>query len=96
MEQPLYTSLKVNNEILLCEISDMDVKRQVERVLLRNRISYFVRWNKPGFFRRRRETCIFCINDNDKSLAENAIRSLGKDVEQKVTFLMSKSPYDFF
>lgn len=96
MEQPLYTSLKVNNEIQLCEISDMDIKIKIERVLLQNRISYFVRWNKAGLFRRRKESCIFCINDNDRNLAENSIRALGKDVADKVEFILSKSYCDFF
>ena len=37
--QPLYTTLKVNNEIELCEVSDPDCKQLIERALLKNRIS---------------------------------------------------------
>ena len=33
--QPLYTTLKVNNEIELCEVSDPDCKQLIERVLLK-------------------------------------------------------------
>ncbi len=29
--QPLYTTLKVNNEIELCEVSDPDCKQLIER-----------------------------------------------------------------
>ncbi len=54
MEPMIYTPLKVNNEIELCEVSDMDCKHLIERVLLKNRISYFVKWNKSGLFSRRR------------------------------------------
>ena len=39
MEQPLYTSLKVNNEIELCEITDPECKRLIEKALLSKRIS---------------------------------------------------------
>ena len=96
MEQSIFTSEKVNNEIELCEVFDLDCKQQVERILLKNRISYFVKWNKSGFFNRRRETCIFCINENDKELATESIRSLGKDVEKNIEFLMNKTYNDFF
>lgn len=96
MERTIFTSLKVNNEIELCEVSDTDCKTQIERALLANRISYFVKWVKPRFLHRRREICIFCINENDRELAEHAIRSLGPSVEKRIDFLMSKSENDFF
>lgn len=96
MEQTLYSSLKVNNEIELCEVSDMNCKQLIERELLKNRISYFVKWHKASLLRRKPVTCVFCINDNDKELAENSIRALGKEVESKVEFLMSKTYNDFF
>lgn len=96
MEPMIYTPLKVNNEIELCEVTNMECKQLIERVLLKNRISYFIKWNKGGFFKRRSESCIFCINENDRELAEHSIRALGKDVEHKIEFLMNKSVNDFF
>ena len=48
MEQPLYTTLKVNNEIELCEITDPECKQLIERKLLKERISYYIRWMKPS------------------------------------------------
>ena len=96
MEQTIYSSLKVNNEIELCEVSDMNCKQLIERELLKNRISYFVKWRKASLLRRKPETCIFCVNDNDKELAESSIRTLGKDVENKVEFLMSRTYNDLF
>ena len=48
MEQTLYTALKVNNEIELCEISDLDCKQLIERRLLAARISYFIRWMRSS------------------------------------------------
>ena len=96
MEPTIYTTLKVNNEIELCEVSDMNCKQAVERALLKNRISYFVKWRNNGLFRRKNESCIFCINENDKDLAEQSIRALGKEVEGKVEFLMNKTYNDLF
>lgn len=52
--QPLYTTLKVNNEIELCEVSDPDCKQLIERALLKNRISYYIRWPKASFFSRKK------------------------------------------
>lgn len=96
MEQTIYSSLKVNNEIELCEVSDMNCKQLIERELLKNRISYFVKWHKASILRRKPQTCVFCINDNDKEIAENSIRALGKEVESKVEFLMNRTYNDFF
>lgn len=87
MEQNIYSTLKVNNEIELCEVTDMNCKHLIERELLKNRISYFVKWHKARILRRKPEACVFCINDNDRELAETSIRALGKDVESKITFL---------
>ena len=56
--QPLYTTLKVNNEIELCEVSDPDCKQLIERALLKNRISYYIRWPKASFFSRKKDACI--------------------------------------
>ena len=72
--QPEYTKVKVHNEIELCETTDMEVKQQIERVLLRNRISYYIKWHKQGLFRRNRDVCLFCVNDNSKEEAEELIR----------------------
>ena len=72
MQQTLYSMVKVNNEIELCEVGDMDCKQAIERELLQNRISYFIRWNKGGLFRlgRKKDYCIFCVNDNAAEEAE--------------------------
>lgn len=48
--QPEFTKLKVHNEIELCETADMDVKQKIERTLLANRISYYIKWRKQGIF----------------------------------------------
>ena len=74
MEQPLYTTLKVNNEIELCEITDPECKQLIERKLLKERISYYIRWMKPSLFHRNKNACVICVNENVKEAAEDLVR----------------------
>lgn len=85
-----YSSVKVNNEIELCEISEPECKNLIERELLKNRISYFIRWYKPHLFSRR-EVCIVCIHDDAKELAENIVRTVCDESGYNVRFLMKRS-----
>ena len=89
--QPLYTALKVNNEIELCEVDNLDCKREIERELLKNRISYYIRWPKPSIFNRRRFNCIICVNDNARDAAEQVINSICSSNNYTVKFLMRHS-----
>ncbi|MBE5867725.1 MAG: hypothetical protein E7293_02025 [Lachnospiraceae bacterium] len=91
----IYTGLKVNNEIEICEIADMGTKQQVEKILLQNRISYFIKWPKSKLFARRRVLCILCVNENSCEAAEVAIKSLGEEVTDGVRFIMRKSDNSF-
>lgn len=89
--QPLYTALKVNNEIELCEVSDLECKRIIERELLKNRISYYIRWPKSKFFNRNKYLCVICVNDNAKEEAENVVRTICDEAGYHVRFIMKKS-----
>ncbi len=91
MEQPLYTAVKVNNEIELCEIADLECKHLIERALLRERISYYIRWLKPSIFHRNKNICIICVNDNSKEIAENVVRAVCDEKGYPVKFLMRKT-----
>jgi hypothetical protein len=93
--QPLYTTLKINNEIELCEIAGHECKQAVERALLQKRISYYVRWLKPSLFSRRKDVCIICINDNVREEAENAVRAVCDETGFDVRFLMKRSKADY-
>lgn len=74
MEQPAYTKVKVNNEIEFCEVKNMEMKDKVEKALLRERVSYFIRWKKPGFFSNdRKERCIFHVNSQQLDAALRAM-----------------------
>ncbi len=91
MEQSLYTKVKVNNEIELCEISNPDCRHMIEKALLHQRISYYIRWPKPYLFRRNKNTCIICVNDYSKETAENVVRNVCDEKGYPVKFLMRKS-----
>lgn len=82
---------KVNNEIEFCKVSDKDVKTAVERALLSERISYFIKWEKPGFFSaEKKDSCIFCVNEWQVEAAEKAIASLGDEIESKIKYVMKR------
>ena len=86
-----YSKLKVNNEIELCKVSDSTVKGQVEKALLKERISYYIRWEKAGLFAKRgTEICVFCINEWQTEAGEEAIRALGSDALSHVKFIKKK------
>lgn len=92
-----YTKVKVHNEIELCEVADIEMKDLIEKELLKCRVSYFLRWTKPKWFSSNRNgTCIFCVNDAQKEIAENAIKELGLDSNDKVKFLMRKVDKIFY
>lgn len=88
--QPLLTNVKVNNEIELCEVSDQECKRLIERALLQNRISYYIRWTKASFFSKK-QNCIICINDHSKEEAEEIVRGICDEGGYHVKFLLRHS-----
>ncbi len=89
--QPVYTALKVNNEIELCEVDNIECKQLIERALLKSRISYYIRWAKTSFFNRKKMNCIICINENAKEEAENLVREICDEAGYSVKFLLRKS-----
>lgn len=88
--QTLYSSLKVNNEIELCEISDEECKKLIEKALLQNRISYFMRWQKKSVLGRK-ESCIICVNENVRDEAAEIVQAVCDEAGGRVRFLMRKS-----
>lgn len=91
MIQPLYTTLKVNNEIELCEVVDQECKRAIEKALLRERISYYFRWPKTSLFGHSKDACIICINDNAREAAEAVVNQVCDEGGYHVKFLMKHS-----
>ena len=92
--QQIYTNFKVNNEIELCEVSDEECKKLIEKALLQNRISYYVRWVKTSLFSKK-QNCIICVNDNSKEAAENLVRSICDEAGYNVKFLLRSASNDY-
>jgi len=87
-----FSKVKVNNEIELCRVTDMKVKTMIERALLEARISYFIKWEKPGFFSsNKKPSCVFQVNEWQSELAEQAIANLGDEAESKIKYIMKKT-----
>ncbi len=86
-----FNTVKVNNEIELCEVMNSECKKEIERALLKNRISYYIRWPKNSFLSKRRESCIICINDNSREEAEEVVRAVCDDTGYRVRFIMKRS-----
>lgn len=69
------TSVKVNNEVAFCKVYSLKRKEEIERLLLKNRISYFVKWQEQKFFQRMfssdsKESIIFIICIHDTAIAQ--------------------------
>lgn len=45
-----YSKVKVNNEMDFCSVTEPDVKTMLEKAFMKARVSYFLRWEKPGIF----------------------------------------------
>lgn len=95
MQNTIFNLQKVNNEYEICEISSLEAKQQIEKALLQNRISYFIRWPKPKLFSRHKVLCILCVNESSREIAEESIKGLGDDVTDHVRFIIRKSANDF-
>lgn len=96
MEHSIFTTVPVNNEIELCEVNDLECKQLIERQFLKNRISYFIRWPKTSIFRSKRNTCIFCVNDISRDLAEDVVRVICDEYGFQVRFLMKRTSQEMY
>ena len=70
------TSVRVNNEVAFCKVYNLKQKEEIEKRLLKNRISYYVKWQEQKFFKRifdseTKEKIIFIICIHDTAI-ENA------------------------
>lgn len=63
-----------HNEIEFMRIDDVQLKNKIEKIFLQNRISYYIRWEKPAFWKKilgknEENRCKICINGWDKEKA---------------------------
>ncbi|MBQ3163095.1 MAG: hypothetical protein IJC02_00910 [Lachnospiraceae bacterium] len=89
-----YSKVKVNNEMDFCSVTDQNVKTILEKAFMKARVSYFLRWDKPGFFAKvfkgESQSIVFCINSAQIETAEEVIKELA-DVESAVKMIRTKS-----
>lgn len=83
-----YNKAYYHNEIELVRVNNTELKNKIEKAFLRNRISYFIRWDKVTIWQRlfgkkNSEQCKICINDWDRELALEILNSLEADIEKQ-------------
>lgn len=92
-----YQKVKVHNELEWCQVTDIETKEKIEKVLLKNRVSYFVKWEKPKLFSNEKfGTCTFCVNQLQKETADEALQELGEDVRDRIKFVNRKVDKTFY
>ncbi len=92
-----YQKVKVHNELEWCQVTDIETKEKIEKALLKHRVSYFVKWDKPRFFSSDKfGTCIFCVNQLQKEIADEAVESLDEEVKGKVKFINRRVEKTFY
>mgnify|MGYP004677661001 FL=1 len=92
-----YQKVKVHNELEWCQVTDMVTKERVEKILLKYRVSYYVKWEKPKLFSGDKfGTCIFCVNQLQKETAEEAMQELAEEVKGKVRFINKRVEKTFY
>lgn len=94
-----FSDVKVHNEIELCTVLTIETKNEIEQLFLKNRLSYFEKWEKATFWQRllgeQKERCTLCVNEAQKEKAQELIASL-KHLESNVIPVMQKVDKVFF
>ena len=89
-----YSKVKVNNEMDFCSVTEPKVKTTLEKAFMKARVSYFLRWEKPGFLSKMfgggKERVVFCINSDQLETADEVMKELG-DIEGNIKMLRTKS-----
>lgn len=89
-----YSKVKVNNEMDFCSVTEAEIKTTLEKALMKARVSYFLRWEKPGLlsklFGGGKEKVVFCINSAQMEIADAVLDGLG-DMGGNIKVLKTKS-----
>ncbi len=89
-----YSKVKVNNEIDFCSVTEPEVKAMLEKAFMKARVSYFLRWEKPGLlskiFGGGKVRVVFCINSAQLETADGVLETLG-ELEGDIKIIKTKS-----
>ncbi|MBQ3105387.1 MAG: hypothetical protein IJC59_05955 [Lachnospiraceae bacterium] len=86
-----------HNEIELIRIRERELKERIEREFLKRGISYYIRWEKRGFFAKlfssdkKKQECIFCINSWDKDKALTILEEFETAITEDGELLLKKT-----
>lgn len=67
----VFDNQRFNREVPFCRVYDQESKEKLEKLFLKNRISYFIEWQERPFFSRvfgadrKKEKNIFVIHINE-------------------------------
>ena len=91
-----YNKSYYHNEIELVRVDSTELKNKIEKAFLRNRISYFIRWDKESFLqkmfgKKNSEQCKICINDWDKELALEILSEFENDIQTQGEMLSGRT-----
>lgn len=67
----VFTNGMVNREVSFCRVYSKEAKDRLEKLFLKNRISYFVQWQERSFIARllgAREKNVFTIKINEEDV----------------------------
>lgn len=95
-----FSDVKVHNEIELCEVEDEATKEKIEKALLKESISFYIRWEDKGFFSRlfsgKVSQSVICVNDLQREAAEQCIKELEEKENIQVKFILQKVDKIYF
>ncbi len=86
-----YNKGRLKTEVDYLSVADVETKNAVEKALLANRISYFIKWGRTHLFSSREQTITFSIAISQIELAEKSLENLDENVLKKVKILRKKS-----
>ena len=72
----------INHEVEFCRVHDNATREKIERIFLKNGISYFIEWENKGltgfFMRKPREksACIFRIHSDEVARAKELLKPI--------------------
>lgn len=95
-----FADVKVHNEVEFCTITDLNVKKQLERLFLDERISYYEKWDDVSFFKRvfaggEKSKCTLCINEMQRDKAEEILEA-HPDLKASIEMINKKVERTFF
>ena len=91
-----YNKAYYHNEIELIRVNNMELKNKIEKAFLRNRISFFIRWEKASFWQRltgkhNPNQCKICINEWDKEVALELLKEFETIIAAQGELLLKKT-----